>query len=564
MEIPRVPYSSVACALAAHARDRPAELALRFDGAQEQDLSLLALDRQARAIAASLNGLVGAHEVVLLPMRNDAASVAALCGCFYAGVACAPTPIPGRGASPDRLRAFAEASGARVALAPADALHLRETAPELRWLTAEAAMASPAPAHAPVLAGGDDVALVQFTSGSTRFPKGVRLTHANLVANLEMLRSAFQVDGRSRFASWLPLFHDMGLAMLMMPLYFGVPGVLMTPMSFLRRPVRWMQMVQRFGATITGAPNFAYELCARRVDDADLQGLDLACCRLAFCGAEPVRQATLARFAHRFADAGFRAEALYPCYGMAEAVSFVSGGFLLADGAALDDPARMADAVSCGRPADGSHVVVVDPETLLTCEDGAEGEVWVCGPHVASGYWRDAEASDGALDARLPDDPVRRYLRTGDLGWLRDGELTITGRLKDLIIHRGANIHAVDVEAVVAASHPGFADTGATFAWTVDGEEQAVHLQEVTRRAAAADVAQMRAAAFDAVALHHSVRLHDLILLRSGRIPRTTSGKVRRDLCRTLYAQGALKDDMFAVASANIRIDCRNLGDAAL
>ena len=533
------PYASIAHAIVAHAQAQPSDVAVRFVGVGGEDLSFGGLDRRARTIACRLLGVVSRGDVVLLPIRSDAASVAGLVGCFYAGVVCAPAPIPGRGSSPDRLVAYAKASGAKTILCAADTSHLGAELPDLNWLPIEEA-GEPAAVHADLAPPcGAEVALVQFTSGSTRFPKGVRLTHANIVANLEMLRRAFQVDGESRFASWLPLFHDMGLAMLLMPLYFGVPGALTPPLSFIRRPVRWLQMVQQFEATITGAPNFAFELCARRVGDGDLASLDLSGCKLAFCGAEPVRRSTMRRFTQRFAGSGFRPGALYPCYGMAEAVTFVSGGFLAASALRLDEGAGDDAPVSCGAPAEGSRVVIVDPQTLDPCAEQQEGEVWIAGPHVASGYW-DPSQDASAFGAVLADEPGRAFLRTGDLGRLSGGDLTITGRLKDVIIYRGANLHAVDLEETVAASHPAFSKVGASFGWTADGEERVVHLQELARGASQHEFAALRQAAVDAVALQHGVRLFDLVLLRPGGIPKTTSGKVRRELCRRLYAQGVL------------------------
>ncbi|WP_237481366.1 fatty acyl-AMP ligase [Lichenibacterium dinghuense] len=527
--------TTVVESLREHARLRPDAEALFFTrGEGEPDvLTYGELDRRARAFAGRLAGAVPADRPLLLALRSDAGSVVALFGCLYAGVPCAPVPLPPRNGSLRRLQAFAEASRCAAVVTPGGA-DLPFIAPGVEVIRAEEGSGD---ANQDLgLPRAADLAFVQYTSGSVSAPKGVMLTHANVVANLGMLRTAFGVAPGDRFASWLPLFHDMGLAMLLMPLYFGVPGVLMPPLSFLRRPEAWLSVVGQHRATITGAPNFAFEACARRVPDAVIANLDLRHLRLAFCGAEPVRLATLRHFARRFAPTGFRAEALYPCYGMAEAVTFVSGDYLSradAEGTAeATDPALTA---RCGAPAVGSLVAIADPETLQPRRDGEEGEIWISGPHVGVGYLGLADATRAAFGARLAAHPGRFFLRTGDLGVLRGGVLTVTGRIKDVIVHRGEKIHAADVEATVAACHPSFGDVGAAFAREVDGTEAVVLVQEVARGLAAPPVAAMHKAALEAVALYHGVRLHEVVLVRAGSLPKTSSGKVRREACRASY-----------------------------
>lgn len=528
-------------AIRAHALRRPDETALVFtrgEGADER-LTYRALDRRAEAFAAGLRATLGPGALVLLPMRSDARSVVALCACLYAGLPCAPVPLPPRQGSLRRLQATAAASACAAVIVPDDAAHTASALPGVPVLSEDGACAVP---HAPLARPhGPDLALVQYTSGSAAEPKGVLLTHANIAANLAMLRQAFRVEASDRYASWLPLFHDMGLAMLLMPLQFGVPGTLMPPLTFLRRPERWLQMVDRHGATITGAPNFAFEACARRVGEADLAALDLSRLRLAFCGAEPVRRATMRLFARRFRPAGFRPSALYPCYGMAEAVTFVSGGHLALDPDEPAGPEGRAPPVSCGAPAAGSEVAIVDPDTGEPLPDGTAGEIWVAGPHVGLGYLGAPEATRAGFGARLRPCTGRTYLRTGDLGVRDANGLTVTGRIKDIVIQRGANIHAVDIEAAVAACHPGFGAVGAAFAWEADGSEQVVLVHEAARGAEAPARAGMLRAALDAVAFHEGVRLHDLVLVRPGSLPKTSSGKVRRDACRDLYATNTLK-----------------------
>lgn len=535
--------ATIVHALRAHARARPDDAAVTFSrgGDSGETLTYGALDRRARGLGARLQGRVGQGGLALLPMRSDAPSVVTLAACLYAGIQCAPVPLPGRNGSVLHLRAIAAASGTVVAVAPPDSPHLAQALPGFEILCEDEDDADSEPGWRPDGPSGGDLAVVQYTSGSAAEPKGVLLSHDNLSANLAMLRSAFAAGPGDVCASWLPLFHDMGLsAALLLSLHVGAPCHLMPPLSFLRRPALWLRQVARSGATITGAPNFAYAMCADRIDDAELEGLDLSRLRLAFCGAEPVRLTTMRRFARRFAAAGFRAEALYPCYGLAEAVTFVSGGHLR-DGPGAGCPGDESAPVSCGAPAPGTRIAIVDPGTGEPCADGVAGEVWVAGQQVGTGYRGLPEATRACFGARLPAFPGLDFLRTGDLGFLVGGELTITGRLKDVIIHRGTNIHAADIEAAVAACHTGFGDAGAAFAWTVEGVEQVVLVHEAARGLEALAAGGMRRAALDAVAFHHGARLHDLVLVRAGGVPKTSSGKVRRDACRALYARGALR-----------------------
>lgn len=540
---PDVP-ATIVHALHAHARALPDKAAMTFSrGADDgETLTYGALDRQARVLGARLRGAIEPGGLALLPMRSDAPSVVALLACLYAGVPCAPVPLPGRNGSVRHLQAIAAVARPALVVAPPDALHLAQALPDMKILHEGDGDGDGEPGWHPEAPSGGDLAIVQYTSGSAAEPKGVLLSHDNIAANLDMLRKSFAVGPRDAYASWLPLFHDMGLAMVLMPLHFGVPGHLMPPLAFLRRPALWLRQVARSGATITGAPNFAYAMCAERIGDADLEGLDLGRLRLAFCGAEPVRLATMRQFSRRFAVTGFRAEALYPCYGMAEAVTFVSGGYLR-DGltVSMEGSGDEAALVSCGSPAPGTQVAIVDPGTAIRRPDGETGEVWVAGPQVGKGYRGMPEATRACFGARLDAFPGVDFLRTGDLGFLAGGELTITGRLKDVIVHRGINIHAADVEAAVTACHAGFGDVGAAFAWAVEGVEQIVLVHEAARGGEVPTRGGMRRAALDAVAFHHGVRLYDFVLVRPGSLPKTSSGKIRRDACRTLYTQGALR-----------------------
>jgi acyl-CoA synthetase (AMP-forming)/AMP-acid ligase II len=500
------------------ARDAPHRAAVTFlnaAGEAAETLTAAALLAGARRYAAAFVDARG--RPVLVAAEPTAACVEAICGCLLAGAVAVPVPAVLRPRALERIAAVA-AEGEAVADTGAAAHRLAEAMGALRLL---APNADAAPAPAPV--APDAPALLQHTSGSTGAPKGVIVTHRNLTANLAMLAEAFGASAASRLVSWLPLHHDMGLiAQLLLALDRGAEIALMEPLAFVRRPEVWLRAVAARSATIAGGPDFAYALCARRVRPEMLDGLDFSAWRVAFCGAEPVRPAHLRRFADLLAPHRFDPSALLPCYGLAEATVYVSGG---PPGEGLGTRLRDGrEVASCGRPA--GKVAIVDPASSAPLPEGAEGEIWVEGDHVAAG-------------------PV---LQTGDLGFLAGGELFVTGRIKDLIIHRGENLHPADVEATILAADPALGPAGAVFA--VDGEEGEEIVAVIEARRAGAEGEALRRTARRAVAEAHGVRLDRLLLVRPGRVPRTTSGKVRRAACRELYQAGALGADAPIAAAA--------------
>jgi acyl transferase domain-containing protein len=357
--------------------------------------------------------------------------------------------------------------------------------------------------------------------------------------------------------SWLPLFHDMGLiGNVLQALYVGVPCILMAPAAFLQQPLRWLQAISHYRATTSGAPNFAYDLCVSKITPEQRASLDLSSWTVAFNGAEPVRADTLDRFTTAFAPCGFRREAFYPCYGMAEATLFVSGG-LPSDPpllyqvdrvaleqnrviAATDEQARTL--VSCGRSWLDQQLVIVDPESRSACPPGQVGEIWVAGPSVAQGYWNRPEQTQETFQAYLADGHAGPFLRTGDLGHLQDGELFITGRLKDLMIIRGRNHHPQDIELTVEQSHPALrAGCGAAFAIEIEGSEQLVVAQEVRRdQLRKLDTEDVIGAIRQAIAEQHELQVHTVLLLKTNSIPRTSSGKIQRHACRAGFLSGGL------------------------
>jgi acyl-CoA synthetase (AMP-forming)/AMP-acid ligase II len=402
----------------------------------------------------------------------------------------------------------------------------------------------------------DALAILQYTSGSTGTPKGVMVTHGNLLHNVRAIALHLQFRPDDHHLTWLPPYHDMGLMGALLGSYCaGVPVSFMAPAAFLRRPDRWLREISRRRCTVSGAPNFAYELCVQKIADDDLNALDLSTWALAYSGAEPVRAATLDRFARRFGGVGFPREAFYPCYGMAETTLFVTGKrrdeaprTLLIDEAAYShdlravspgDTAPALPMVSCGDVAEGFDLVIVDPDTGLALTDNRVGEILVAGPSVAAGYWRREADTVAAFHACVSGRDAQ-YLRTGDLGFLRDGELYVSGRLKDLIIVRGVNHYPHDIERTVDLCHEAIRPScGIAFSVTVGDEEQLVFVQEIGKREderAAEIFARMR----EAIYARHGVLPGALVLIESGTIPKTTSGKLARRPCRSSFLEGRL------------------------
>jgi amino acid adenylation domain-containing protein len=501
------------------------------------------LDQHARRVAAALadRGLAGRPVLLLHPPGLD--YVIGFLGCLYASAIAVPAYPPATAQwhrSRPRLRALIADCGATTALTTAAAVPGRTDlagSPELAglaWLaTDRLADRMDADGWQPPAGDPEAPALLQYTSGSTGAPRGVVLSHANLLHNAGLVQTGFGTRPGAVGVSWLPPYHDMGLiGGILQPLFAGFPVVLMSPLAFLRRPLTWLETIASTGATISGGPNFAYELCVRRTSPAQREALDLSRWRVAFCGAEPVRAATLDRFAEAFAPAGFRREAFYPCYGLAEATLIVTGG---------QPPRTAGSQVSCGPPLGGQRLAIADPATGQPRPPGAEGEIWLAGPSVARGYWGRPDETARTFGARLGGDPERRpYLRTGDLGYLDPaGELVVTGRIKDLIIVRGRNLHPADlehaVEQIVRWVRPGGT---AAFPVVRAGEERLGVAIELAPTGAGPDPAGVVPTIRQALAEAAGTDPATVVVLRPGRLPRTSSGKVRRYACREAFVAG--------------------------
>lgn len=552
--------------LRAHAAEVPGLPILRVLGDHGAEIVLTygELDRRARAVAARLQEAGAAGERALVLQEPGADYVAALLGCLYAGVVAVPAYPPRFSRRVTRLVVIVSDARARFALSSAKTvgwLGAAEGGPEalsrLTWITTDGVDdEGAAAAYQPPTLSADGLALLQYTSGSTSDPKGVMLTHRHFLENIAALAERGQVRASDRWVSWLPPYHDMGLVGgVLLPLCLGTETVLMSPLAFLQRPARWLEAISRFRATVSGGPNFGFELCLRRVGAKERAGLDLSCWRTAFCGAERVRPETLEGFSAAFAEVGFQASALVPCYGLAEATLGVSLG---APGRTyevreLDERAlergcatpvvsseRARRLVGCGAVLPATEVSIVDAHTRVPCEVGTVGEIWVKGPSVAEGYWGRPELSEEVFRARA----VGRdgaWLRTGDLGFLAGGELYVTCRLKDLIILRGLNYAPEDLEATVQGCHPAARAGGAVaFAVEVEGEERLVMVLEIDPGAAGSARVIARALR-DAIASEHELPVQDVVLVRPGGVPRTTSGKVQRALCRRQYLEHQLE-----------------------
>lgn len=562
--------TTVAGVLRARALETPRRVAYTFlrDGevAEEVSLTYAALDTQARAIAAWLQeeGMAGERALLLHPPGLE--FVAAFFGCLYAGVVAVPA-YPPRLHRPDaRIAEIVADAQARLVMGTADVLSgmeaRRSEMPGLagrRWLATDTLPLDLADGWRERSVDADDVAFLQYTSGSTLAPKGVMVSHGNILENSAQLARMGRPTADSVGMSWLPHFHDMGLIYgIVQPLYAGFTGFLMPPASFLQRPLRWLRGISHHRATHCGGPNFAYDLCASRITPEQRAQLDLSSWRIAFNGAEPVRRATLERFAETFAPAGFRRDAFCAAYGLAEATLMVSVSrpstppvFYRAKAAELERnrvvPAPEGDAnartlVGCGHPGEISPAVIIDPESRRPCPPGEVGEIWVSGASVARGYWNRPQETAQTFGATLSEGGGGPFLRTGDLGCVADGQLFVTGRLKEMIIIRGLNHYPQDIEHTVQASHSALRDgAGAAFSVDLEGDERLVIVQEVERSQRGAGLDDVVAAIRRAVTEEHEVEPHAVVLIRPATILKTSSGKIQRRACRASFLEGTLR-----------------------
>jgi acyl-CoA synthetase (AMP-forming)/AMP-acid ligase II len=533
---------------------QPHALAFRHLANGEQQTSSLTYQQlyaSAQRIAgAMIRRGVQRNDRVLLLLPQDLRFVIAVIGCFFSRVAAVPIKLPSPGRPPAQLRSILKSAAPRIILTTREVFerlqaHVTGEIQDLVWEMYETLEPEEAARRLPPVER-EDLALVQYSSGSTGEPKGVAITHYNLIHNQECIRQAFGHSSDMVIGGWLPLHHDMGLiGLVLQPLYCGGRAVLMSPLAFLQKPLRWLRMISRYGVTTSGGPNFAFDSCVQHARARDLVGVDLSRWHIAFNGAEPIRSDTINRFCETFSAQGFQRRSMYPCYGLAESTLFVSGGSPGA-GPITVKPHKEArqsgtdavnnSAVSCGRGWNGTIIRIVDSETRQICPPGAVGEIWVSSPSVGAGYFRDPARTAEIFEAHIEGAPDTPYLRTGDLGFVLDGELIVAGRMKDVMIIRGRNHYPQDLERTMSDTAPIFHKHGGV-AFSIDhnGEEDLILIQELVRGTYATNAAELIGLIRQNVIVEHGVRAKTVMLVRAWALPRTSSGKLRRSTCRELF-----------------------------
>jgi acyl-CoA synthetase (AMP-forming)/AMP-acid ligase II len=524
------------------------------------------LDLQARAIASRLQqmNIANCRAILVYPYDAGLEFIAAFFGCLYANVVAVPCHPPRNHHAVYDLQDRLISSQAQIILTHKSLLkklksQLSNSLSELFWLTTPEISLSEASEWVEPKISSDRIAFLQYTSGSTGMPKGVAITHKCLLYNQQMLNLAFGHSETAIGVGWLPLFHDMGLiGNVLQALYLGRPSILMSPIAFVQKPVRWLQAISRYQATTSGGSNFAYDLSIAHVTSEQMANLDLSSWEVAFSGAESVSAATMERFVAKFAPCGFRPTAFYPCYGMAEATLFISGGkktelpvVKYINKLALEENRVVMSSspqegfqaiVGCGQAWLDGKITIVDPKSLTECLPQQVGEIWVSGSGISQEYWNLPEESLKTFQGYLKDTKENPYLRTGDLGFLQDGELFITGRLKEILIFWGLNHYPQHIEQTVEKCHPGLrSNFGAAFSVEIDGAERLVVAQEVERSYQKTlvidDVVEViRWEIFE----QHLIDVYAIVLLKLGSIPRTSSGKIQRHVCRAKFLDGSL------------------------
>lgn len=537
------------------AQHQPTHWALSFLQDREDDVHRVTyaeLDHAARVIAAYLQRTVQPGECVLLAYPPGLSYITAFLGTLYAGTVAVPAYPPRPNRSRARFEAIARDAKPRLMLTSSDLANVWQqidggVEPELQRVVTED-LTDASTDWRPPDVGQTSLAFLQYTSGSTGAPKGVMISHGNLLHNLEVIQSRFEHSTQSVGVIWLPPYHDMGLiGGILQPLYVGFPVVLMSPLACIQRPLRWLQAITEYRATTSGGPNFAYDWCVDRIAEAKRTGLELSSWDVAFNGAEPISANTLDRFAEAFAPYGFRRQAFYPCYGLAESTLYVTGDAKAADPVIHSmnpsrDHGHARSLVGCGQPDPEHQLIIADPETRSPCPEGVVGEIWVRGPSVAQGYWNRPTETEATFEAYLAASGDGPFMRTGDLGMQRQGELFVTGRMKELMIIDGRNLYPHDLEHAVIEHHAEFVPGGGVaFAIDVAGVERLVMVQEVTRACLQQKpLPPLVTAIRRAVATEYEVSVYGVALVKPGSIPKTSSGKPQRLQCRQMYLQERL------------------------
>jgi acyl-CoA synthetase (AMP-forming)/AMP-acid ligase II len=548
------------------AQEQPKDLAFTYlneNGGQEATLSFHELNCRAKAVGGYLQSVAKPGERVLLFFPSGLDFIVSFFGCLYAGLIAIPV-FPGkREVSLKNIQRIILDAQVTVCLTnkpiylKINNFHFQNThLTNLPWkLIEDLAYQNEFDWDQPTI-HKNDLALLQYTSGSTGHPKGVMVSHENLISNSEMIRVGFEHTKETVFVGWLPLFHDMGLVgNVLQPLYLGIHSVLMAPSTFVANPFLWLQAISKYRGTTSGGPNFSYDLCANKITPEEAATLDLSSWENAFIGAEPIFACTMEKFHQTFKPCGFRWDAFYPCYGMAEATLFISGGkksdpptlhktkkneFKDSSGISPAEDKKMEKTyIGCGKTWLDQEALVVDPETLLPCSENQEGEVWVRGDNVTQGYWNQPLETNKTFN-NFVDDGRGPYLRTGDLAFINQGELFITGRIKDIIIINGRNHYPQDIEKTVERSHPSIRmHSIAAFSVEKETSERLAIGCEVKRKYVRNyDFEEIYCSIRTAIFENHAIDTTAIVLLKPGSIPKTSSNKIKRGLCRKYFSNG--------------------------
>ncbi len=527
------------------------------------------LDLQAKRIAHALRHCAQKPpSITLLLFPPGLDFICAFFGCLCAGVIAVPLPLPTKRTF-DRVQKVLDDTRAEVILTTSQCQtllskdNLLSATTSLQWIAIDTIQKEGD--YTRYSFNKNDIAFLQYTSGSTSRPKGVMVTHENIMANQEMIKRGFGHDENTIFAGWLPHFHDMGLiGNILQPMYLGIPSILLAPVAFMQKPFMWLQTISDHRATTSGGPNFSYELCVEKITDEQMQNFDLSSWKIAFNGAEPVNENTLCKFAKKFGGCGFRYESFYPCYGLAEATLFVSGNFPKTPPKThqINDKKTL---IGLGQEHGEEKIIIVNPESCIPCATNEEGEIWISGPNIATGYWNQVEATQETFHAKINGDE-REFMRTGDLGFFNaDKQLFVTGRIKDLIIIRGKNVYPQDLEASIVNCDVALRSNGcAAFSLQIDDQEQLVIVAEVGRE-------YVRDINYEALfgkikhilSQDHQLAAYEIILIKPSTLPKTSSGKIQRSVCRQFYKENHLEiiarsETKQVIESQNNVIDIQN------
>lgn len=555
------------------AQETPDRLSHMLLGAKEeenQSLTYSQLDAAVREMAAYLQSVAEPGQRALLVYPTSLEFIVAMYACLYAGIVPIPTNPPGMNRSAQRLEAIARDAQAALVLTTPEyqAAFLAEAAqfPDfaaLTWVTRDSVRAGGSHSLQMPVITPQTTAFIQYTSGSTNIPKGVIISYRNLSYNAHAIRQTrlYEFSDESIALNWAPLFHDMGLLVsVFQTVIDGTKSLMMSPIMFMQNPVSWLRGIQKYKVTASGAPNFAYELCIHKIPLEKCEGLDLSSWKLAYNSAEPVRAETQEAFAKKFAPFGFRPEAFAPCYGLAEATLEVSAytgepktlTLTISRSAFEEGKVRPVEAangkdtltmVSSGAPLADIRIAIADPKTRHARAADEVGEVWLAGGNIAEGYWNRPEDTKHTFGAHLVGSHEGPFLRTGDLGFMHNGHLYITGRLKDLLIVRGRNYYPQDIELTVEKTHPALrAGGGAAFSVTEDNVEQLVVVHETQRREIeGVDWQEVIKTIRANIAREHGIRAHAVVLIRRATISKTSSGKIMRSEMKRQFLENELQ-----------------------